>query len=276
MENQEKQIRRFQPGHTVLHLMVIVSFLTLALTGMTLKFSNNALFAGVSHILGGPAVTGILHRLAAAVTFAYAGIHLWQLAELFIKRKITIAGLFKEEYSLVPLPRDGRELVQHLRYFIGRGPKPEFGRWTYWEKFDYWAVFWGITVIGLSGLILWFPEVAARQMPGWTINVAYIIHSEEALLAAGFIFTIHFFNTHFRPGSFPMDTSIFTQRVELSRFKLERPREYEDLVQNGELDDLLVSPVSSRARRTAMLFGAVFLVVGLVMVLAIIQTLLFA
>jgi len=254
--------------------MVIVSFLTLALTGMTLKFSNNIFFSGVSHILGGPAVTGILHRLAAVVTFAYAGIHLWQLAGLFIKRKITVTGLFKEEYSLVPLPRDGRELVQHLRWFLGKGPKPSFGRWTYWEKFDYWAVFWGVAVIGLSGLILWFPEAAARKMPGWMINVAYIIHSEEALLAAGFIFTIHFFNTHFRPGSFPMDTSIFTQRVELSRFKAERPREFKLLNENGDLTEHLVSPISPARMVAARIFGTIFLATGLIIVAAIVFSLL--
>ena len=32
-------------------------------------------------------------------------------------------------------------------------------------------------------------------MPGWVINIALIIHSDEALLAAGFIFTFHFFNS---------------------------------------------------------------------------------
>ena len=85
----------------------------------------------------------------------------------------------------------------------GRGP--QYGRWTYWEKFDYFAVFWGIAVIGSTGLMLWFPEFFTRLLPGWLINVATIIHSDEALLATGFIFTVHFFNTHLRPEKFPMD-----------------------------------------------------------------------
>ena len=42
-------------------------------------------------------------------------------------------------------------------------------------------------------------------IPGWFLNVATIIHSDEALLADGFIFTVHFFNTHLRPEKFPMD-----------------------------------------------------------------------
>ncbi len=77
------------------------------------------------------------------------------------------------------------------------------------------AIFWGIMMIGVSGLILWFPEYATIILPGWAINVAAIIHSDEALLAAGFIFTIHFFHTHMRPEKFPMDTIIFTQRATL-------------------------------------------------------------
>ena len=96
------------------------------------------------------------------------------------------------------------------KWFFGKGPRPQFDRWTYWEKFDYFAVFWGVFAIGLSGLIMWFPEFFSRFMPGWMINVALIVHSDEALLAAGFIFTVHFFNTHFRLEKFPMDTVIFS------------------------------------------------------------------
>ena len=99
-----------------------------------------------------------------------------------------------------------------MKWFFGHGPRPQYGRWTYWEKFDYFAVFWGVAIIGSTGLLLWFPEFFTRLLPGWFINVATIIHSDEALLAVGFIFTIHFFNTHFRPEKFPMDTVIFTGR----------------------------------------------------------------
>ena len=84
---------------------------------------------------------------------------------------------------------------------------------TYWEKFDYWAVFWGMAIIGGSGLMLWFPEAFARVLPGWVFNIALLVHGEEALLAVGFIFTIHFFNSHLRPDKFPMDMVIFTGRV---------------------------------------------------------------
>ena len=89
-----------------------------------------------------------------------------QLLVLFVRRKITIMGLLTAEYSLIPLPRDLIAVKDNLLYFIGKGPKPAFGRWTYWEKFDYMAVFWGITIIGSTGLTLAFPEIATRFLPG--------------------------------------------------------------------------------------------------------------
>jgi cytochrome b subunit of formate dehydrogenase len=274
--SKEKHVRRFQVSHTVLHLMIIISFLTLALTGMTLKFPDNPFFAAVVHFLGGPHNVGMLHRTGAVITFIYAALHLLQLAILFRKRKITVKGLLKEEYSLIPLLRDLRELKANLSYFIGRSPKPEYGRWTYWEKFDYMAVFWGITIIGSTGMMLWFPQKVTLLLPGWMLNVATIVHSDEALLAAGFIFTFHFFHSHLRPENFPLDPVIFTQRLPLSRFKAERSREYQALLDRGELENHLVDPPSKWYARVVLVFGIAFFVIGLVIVGAIAFSLLAA
>ncbi|MBU2648649.1 hypothetical protein KKI24_28330 [bacterium] len=272
----ERHVRRFRVSHTILHLMIIVSFLSLALSGMTLKFPENAFFAEVVRFFGGPHNMGRIHRFGAAITFLYAAIHLFQLGMLFVKRKITLKGLFKEEYSLIPVLRDMKELKANLLYFIGRGPKPTFGKWTYWEKFDYMAVFWGITIIGSTGLILWFPTTVTRFLPGWMINVATIIHSDEALLAAGFIFTFHFFHSHLRPENFPLDPAIFTQRIPLSRFKEERSREYEELVRKGELETVLVDPPARWYSKMVLVFGIFFLIIGLVIVASMLVSLLSA
>jgi hypothetical protein len=120
--------------------------------------------------------------------------------------------MFWGSNSMVPQPHDVAQIYQHFRYFFGLGPRPRFGRWAYWEKFDYWAVFWGVGVIGASGLMLWFPTLFSQFLPGWVFNIAIIVHSDEALLATGFIFTVHFFNSHLRPEKFPMDPVIFTGR----------------------------------------------------------------
>jgi cytochrome b subunit of formate dehydrogenase len=167
---------------------------------------------------------------------------------------------------MVPQPRDARQLVEHVRWFLGRGPRPDFDRFTYWEKFDYWAVFWGMGVIGLSGLMLWFPGLFARFLPGWVFNLAFVVHGEEALLAMVFIFTVHFFNGHLRPEKFPMDTVIFTGRVPEEELAEERPAHYARLKDSGELEKLRVPPPASRVRRGGIVVGTVAIVLGITMV----------
>jgi cytochrome b subunit of formate dehydrogenase len=168
------------------------------------------------------------------------------------------------------------ELIQTLRWFAGRAPRPKYGRWTYWEKFDYFAVFWGVAVIGTTGLCLWFPEFFTRFMPGWSINVATIIHSDEALLATGFIFTIHFFNTHFRPEKFPMDTVVFTGRMPVEELEHDKPRLYEQLVAAGTLAQHLDDAPSPNFVRVARVFGYTALVIGFTLVILISYAMLFA
>ena len=72
--------------------------------------------------------------------------------------------------SMVPQPQDGIDIYRNFKWFIGRGPRPQFDRWTYWEKFDYWAVFWGMFIIGGSGLLLWFPVFFAKFLPGLDVQ----------------------------------------------------------------------------------------------------------
>jgi len=143
------------------------------------------------------------------------------------------------------------------------------------KSFDYFAVFWGIMVIGTSGLMLWFPEFFTLFMPGWVINVATIIHSDEALLATGFIFTIHFFNTHFRPEKFPMDKVIFTGRTTLEELKEERPAEYEELVAKNELEKHLAYPLNPKTVRIMVILGWAALFIGLSLVIGIIYSMIF-
>jgi cytochrome b subunit of formate dehydrogenase len=162
-----------------------------------------------------------------------------------------------------------------MKWYLHKGPQPNYGRWTYWEKFDYLAVFWGVAVIGMSGLILWFPEFFSHFLPGWAINVATIVHSDEALLAAGFIFTIHFFNTHFRPEKFPMDRVIFTGRMSVEDLKHEKPGEYEALVRSGKLEEHLADPLPENKVRVISFFAWIALGIGLSLVVGIIYAMVF-
>ncbi|HEY6871204.1 MAG TPA: cytochrome c3 family protein [Geobacteraceae bacterium] len=228
------QYKRFNGAHIFLHLLVIVSFLGLSLTGLPLKFSNQEWARLMMDVYGGTANAGLIHRICAGITFVYfgaavaMGVHF-----LFFRRNVPgnwLQRLFGPD-SLCPNPRDARDLAAMSRWFFFKGEKPTFERWTYWEKFDFLAVFWGMFIIGGSGLMLWFPQFFGSILPGWMFNVATIVHSDEALLATGFIFTVHFFNTHGRPEKFPMDFVIFNGQLSKHEFVEERGdqwRRYEE------------------------------------------------
>ena len=271
------QFQRFDRLNRTLHILMIVSFMSLALTGMTLKFSYTGWAGVLSRMLGGFESAGFIHRGAATVMFGIFVTHLWDLNR---KRRRDYEGSFWKMLTgpntMLFTRRDLRELVGSLKWFVGTGPRPRYGRWTYWEKFDYFAVFWGIFVIGSTGLMLWFPVFFTRVLPGWLINVATIIHSDEALLATGFIFTVHFFNTHLRPEKFPMDLVVFTGRMPLVEFRRDKPAEYEGLVVAGKLEENLVWPYQRVVIRTFRVFAWTALALGTFLVLLIIYAMVFA
>jgi len=271
------QYQRFTRLNRALHALMIVSFMGLALTGMTLKFSYTAWAAFLSRLLGGFESAGTIHRAAATLMFGLFAVHLWDLNRQ--RRREHDGSLWRMltgPDTMLFMKRDLREFVGTLKWFVGAGPRPRYGRWTYWEKFDYFAVFWGIVIIGSTGLMLWFSVFFTRFLPGWLINVATIIHSDEALLATGFIFTIHFFNTHLRPEKFPMDLVVFTGRMPLAEFKRDKPAEYDALVASGKLQENLVWPYQRVVIRAVRFFAWTALAVGTLTVLWIIYAMVFA
>jgi len=272
----EKQYVRFSLLDRILHGTMIVCFLTLAITGMTLKFSYTGWATFVSRIIGGVEVSGSLHRLAAVILMAIFGIHIWDLLRHKRKEMGGWKNMLIGPDTILFTLKDIKEIIATLKWYIGKGERPRYGKWTYWEKFDYFAVFWGIAIIGSSGLMLWFPELFTHILPGWFVNVATIIHSDEALLAVGFIFTVHFFNTHFRPEKFPMDTVIFTGRVSLEDMKNERPAEYQAFMAGGELEKRLAEPMPPKTIRTIKIFAWMALTIGLGLTVCIIYTMIFS
>jgi cytochrome b subunit of formate dehydrogenase len=254
-------VRRFTTTQMWLHVSIILSFLLLAVTGLPLKFATAPWAPGLMKVLGGPEVASWLHRFAAIVTFGYFAVHLAMLFRDVVLRKEK--GYFWGWRSMTPNLNDVRDLWANVKYFLYLGPRPGLDRWAYWEKFDYLAVFWGVGMIGVSGLMLWFPDFFTKFLPGWALNAAYIIHSDEALLATGFIFLFHFFHTHLRPESFPMDPVIFTGSMPLHRFKEERPLEYERMVKEGTLEQHFVPAPSQAQLRVAHVFGFAAVAAGI-------------
>jgi cytochrome b subunit of formate dehydrogenase len=221
---------RFNVFHRFIHLVMMVTFIGLALTGLPIKYPSAFWAKGLVSLWGGVKGAGLFHRWFAAFTFGYFFLHLlWVFYHRFVMR-----GKLLGPDSMIPSKKDIQDLFQHIAYFLGRGDPPRFGRFAYWEKFDYWAVFWGIAFIGGSGLVLWFPEFFSRFLPGLFFNIAYTIHSDEALLAIGFIFIVHLYNAHFRASVFPLDKTIFTGKIEAREMMERHPLEWEALNQHPE------------------------------------------
>ena len=263
MSSSAQRYRRFDAFDRGLHGALMTSFLGLAFTGLPLVISRHAGWASKIWWFGDFRAAAAMHRTFAVLLIGTFLVHLGRIFSRVLKKDY---GVLWGPHSMVPQPRDLFDMIGHIRWFFGKGPRPKFERFTYWEKFDYWAVFWGMGVIGGSGLLLWFPKLFARLVPGFVFNIAALIHGEEALLAVGFIFTIHFFNGHLRPEKFPMDTVIFTGSVTLEELKDERPDEYDRLVAEGALDALAVPQPDARVVRLGRTAGTIAVVLGLLLV----------
>ncbi len=273
--DRNKFIRRFTLSQRVTHLCVIISFMALALTGMVLKFAHMEWAQILANLMGGARSAATIHRFAAVLTFAYFFYHAFSLFRIRARQKKSWKSFIFGKNSMMFNLQDLKDFGATLKWFFGLAPRPDYGRWTYWEKFDYFAVVWGVAIIGLSGLMLWFPEFFTQFLPGWIINIAHIIHSDEALLAVGFIFTVHFFNTHFRPSVFPVDTVIFTGMLSLEEFKRTRPREYEELKASGKLEETLIEQeLNPKWEQAVRIFGLMWLFIGMSLVGLIIYSLL--
>ena len=272
---------RFTPLDRFLHGLVIISFLLAVITGMPLKFYNTGWAKFMLGVMGGQNVAAIMHRFAAIITMVYFSVHVFSVIFGFIRDrkaymnaegkidKEKIKDLLFGPDSLMPHMQDVKDMIAHNKWFFGKGPKPEFGRWTYWEKFDYLAVFWGVAVIGGSGLILWFPEFFTKLLPGIVINVAYIVHSDEALLAAGFIFAFHFFNVHFRPEKFPIDPSIFSGRISKEEMLHERKKQWDHWQEKGITEKFKVTDEWESWKWIILPGGFIAFITGLILMLLI-------
>ncbi len=257
---------RFEGFHRALHVVVIVSFLGLALTGLPLKYSGQAWAKRLASALGGFQSTSFWHRVCALMTVSYFIAHLvWLIRKIYQCRRANMRWreILLGPDSPIPNGRDLKDLWGMFRWFFGLGKRPTFERWTYWEKFDYWAVFWGVAIIGCSGLLLWFPEFFCRFLPGQVLNIAKVIHSEEALLATGFIFTIHFFNTHLRAEKFPMDMSMLTGLVTEEELEEERPDLVRRLRKSGGLEQFRTRTPSRTTLILTMVGGFIAVAIGL-------------
>ena len=265
---QGKYYRRFGIGWRLVHLFFALALMILSLTGMAAFYAEAGWAAAVMNALGGPKAAAIIHRVAAVVILGLFLGHVFYFIVRFAPRWRTFNWF--GHTSLVPSLQDLRDITAMFRWFFGKAPRPVFGRWTYWERFDYWAPFWGLTIVGGSGLMLWFKEWTATALPGWIFNIATLAHGEEAFLAILFLFTVHFFNNHFRPDKYPPpDIVMFTGAMPLEDFRREHTLEYDELVATGQLGRYLVDVPSQFMTLGSRILGIVLLAFGLTLLVLV-------
>ncbi|MCS7183389.1 MAG: cytochrome b/b6 domain-containing protein [Thermoanaerobaculum sp.] len=222
-EDEGEQFERLSLNVRLQHGLMAISVIVLIVTGIPLKFHESLWAKEVISLLGGPDVTPIIHRVAATL-LAFVGV--WHL--LYIA--FTKEG--RENFRLL-LPRlqDAKDAIQQIKFYLGlTDQRPKFDRFSYVEKFDYWAVYWGMVIMIGSGTILWFTEWFLQFVPKWVTDIAKEAHSDEALLATLAIVIWHFYNVHFNPHSFPMNKTFITGKISARKMREEHPLEYERIM----------------------------------------------
>jgi len=222
LEEGEK-FQRFNRNFRFQHMVLFSSVIILIITGMPLKFPNFILSRFVINFWGGIQNSTVVHRIGA-------GMLIYFMLHHFVYTVLTRDGR-RDFLLLVPKLQDARDIAQNVRHFLGKtSEKPYFGRFSYIEKFDYWAVYWGCVIMIGSGLFLWFETDVMRFLPKYAIDMAHEMHSDEALLATLAIVIWHFYNVHFNPDRFPGTLLWWHGQLTEHEMKDEHPREYDEIM----------------------------------------------
>ena len=223
-------VPRFDVHQRAQHLVMLCTFMALAATGLPQKFGSYGASRWWIDVLGGLDVVRTIHRTAGLVMLTDCLYHV-----SYVMVRVGFQGRF-EMFRMIPTIQDAQNMLASFAYALGiTRERPQFDRFSYLEKFDYWAVFWGIAVIGTSGIILLFPVQAAGLLTGPALPAALAAHSDEALLAVGWIFTVHLFYVFLAPESFPLNTAMFTGRMPAHRHREAHPLEHQRLFSTSPL-----------------------------------------
>ncbi len=227
-----EKITRFDIQQIIQHWGLMVSFILLVVTGVPLKYAGSAISQWWIGVWGGIEATRSVHFFAAWVIVIVCLYHLVYIlyTTLILKKPFPV--------KMIPSRQDFVTYYQEMKYFLGiNKERPRYDRFNWREKFDYWAIFWGMPVMAGSGFILMYPVFVTKVLPGWVVPAALVAHSDEAMLALIWIFLVHVFFNHFAPGVFPLNKSIFTGKLSKERYRREHPLEYERLIETSEKEE---------------------------------------
>ena len=244
------RIKRFSVIERLFHFFLMVTFLLQTATGFSRLYHATVWGKKINAFFGGYDASLLIHKWVGTLMMAGFVIHTIYLLTR-IDWRAPVKSIFGPD-SLVPNFTDMKDFGKRMRWFFGLGPPPRFNRWAYWEKFDYWAVYWGLPLLAITGVMLMYPIETCRFLPGWSLNIAVLLHKAEAILAVSYIFIVHFFVGHLRPTSFPMNEAMFSGSVLLKEADEEKPAWVESLKSAGKAGG------NERGRACALVSGSLF------------------
>ena len=260
IKNGHKYFYRFTLAQRIMHFILFSSVLLLIGTGMPLKFAEIPNLGAFYALIGGADMIPKVHR--------WAGVTMCTLFLFYIAYFLTIyyrehlvpmkkagqltpksGALAFASLPMIPNLKDGQDLVQCIKYLLFLSDKkPEYAKFMWKEKFDFFAVFWGIPLLGVTGLLLWKREFLSHFVPGIAFNLAIIAHSDEALLAASFLIIVHLYNTHLHLHKFPMGTVFLTGYLSEHEMIEEHYHEYVRIMTEEGLEDEILPFYESHHR----------------------------
>jgi len=209
---------RFTRSDRVQHVVMLVSFLVLAVTGLPQKYIylNNPYLDDLIDLMGGLEAVRVVHRWAATALMLVTVYHLLSVAQRVLVRRVAL--------SMLPRYQDALDAWRSVRYNLGwAGARPRMDRFTWEEKLEYWSLIWGTIVMIATGFMLWNPIATARLLPGQWIPAAQVVHGGEALLAILAVLVWHFYAVHLRQ----FNRSMLTGRISEEEMEHEHPLELE-------------------------------------------------
>lgn len=254
IQDGKKYFYRLTLNQRIQHVILAVTVVLLVLTGMPLKFHDASWAPYLYALFGGIKYAPLVHKFNGAILvglfFYHIGYLIYVISKFHIEPKRQKGELKKYDslkivltQCLVPNLKDAfdiRDLLKYLLFFTNK--RPDGDNFTWKEKFDYWAPFWGMVIIGLSGLILWNKELFTQILPGGALNFLLIAHSDEALLAALFLFIWHWYNVHFSTSVFPMGTVFITGYLPEELMVEEHYQYYVEVMKKAGLENEILPP----------------------------------
>lgn len=221
-------IMRFDVHQRIQHYALMGSFIVLAVTGLLRGFPDWPTFAWFTSIFGGTEVLRLVHDIAAFVMIADGIYHLGYIAYGYF-------FMYRSPSAMFPKWKDLKDIVHTILWIFGMYKKePEYDHFQYGQKIDYWAIFWGMPVMVITGIMMMFPSVFAPLIGGNWMAVMATAHRDEAILATGFILIVHMYYGHLQTTAFPVNTVMFTGKMLKSKYKEWFSREYRQLTGEKE------------------------------------------